>query len=426
MSLGSIAHVQHYFARTGLLDGKGAQLAKERKRRAGGDAGVSVRSASFASEPDSIEFSLSDNGSQLAEYLVESPVDHEEEVGNWEFTVPGMLAPTVSTYKEKPAYVPPPPDGVVLRRELREALEDARKVLKETDTGDSADVESGNDGSAPSERRTARPESQGFHEIEGLHVLDIITLAIRAAKNYYSAHENPQRLRALKSEKQIRADLYQILDVLKRMASRSFSGGMRHQERHCISSWISEVDNLLNTEEEQERLEAQERESWTWREGDWTGEGKEREREYLFIKSFDPSLDELPSWTDPDEASSLPTPFLHTFQNGLRLIHLHNALVKKSQRHFGDIKTFHTDTNKPYRCAENLRYWLKAAELRWEVKLNVNALSVVQGDNEEAWKQFDAAILKWCQGVRDEITLEWKEQQAQAKPPALRIDVGDV
>ena len=30
MSLGSIAHMQYYFARTGLLDGKGAQLAKER------------------------------------------------------------------------------------------------------------------------------------------------------------------------------------------------------------------------------------------------------------------------------------------------------------------------------------------------------------------------------------------------------------
>ena len=28
MSLGSIAHMQYYFARTGLLDGKGGQLAK--------------------------------------------------------------------------------------------------------------------------------------------------------------------------------------------------------------------------------------------------------------------------------------------------------------------------------------------------------------------------------------------------------------
>ena len=349
-------------------------------------------------------------------------MDNEEELGNWEFTVPGILPPTVSTYKERSAYVPPPPDGVVLRRELREALEDARKVLKETDRGGNADAEPGNDTPTSFERITTRPESQGFHEIEGLHVLDIITLAIRAAKNYYTAHENPDRLRAIKSEKQIRTELYQVLDVLKRMASRSFSGGMRQQERDNISSWISASDNLLDTEEEQERVEAEERDAWTWREGDWTE--REREREYLFIKSFDQSSEGLPLWTDPANADSLPTPFLQALQNGLKLIHLHNALVNKSQRHFGDIKTFHTDTNKPYRCAENLRYWTKAAELRWEILLNINALDVVHGDSEEAWKRFDAAILKWCRGVREEITSEWNEQQTQAKPPALRIDMG--
>ena len=424
MSLGSIAHVQHYFARTGLLDGKGAQLAKERKRRAAADAGVSVRSASFASDLELTEPGFNENGSQLTDSLVDSPVDREDEIGHWEFTIPGMLPPTVSTYKEKPAYVPPPPDGVVLRRELREALEDARKVLKETDRSDGADSELGNDTSPSTYRKSARPESQGFHEIEGLHVLDIITLAIRAAKNYYTAHENPQWLCLIKPEKQMRTELYQILGVLKGMAARSFSGGMRQHERESISCWISSVDNLLNTEEEQEQIEAKERESWTWREGDWAN--REREREYLFIKSFDPSKDELPSWTDPAvEGSSLPTPFLKAFQNGLRLIHLHNALVKKSNRHFGDIKTFHIDTNKPYRCAENLQYWIKAAELRWEIKLKVNALGIAYGDNEEAWKQLDAAILKWCRGVREEITVGWSEQQMQAKPPALRIEIGD-
>ena len=33
LSLGSIAHLQYYFARTGLLDGKGGQLAKESKNK---------------------------------------------------------------------------------------------------------------------------------------------------------------------------------------------------------------------------------------------------------------------------------------------------------------------------------------------------------------------------------------------------------
>ena len=33
--MGSIAHLQYYFARTGLLDGKGGQLAKESKDKSG-------------------------------------------------------------------------------------------------------------------------------------------------------------------------------------------------------------------------------------------------------------------------------------------------------------------------------------------------------------------------------------------------------
>src|ERR1051326_7005218 len=38
MNLGTIAHLQYYFARTGLLDGKGAQLAKAKKLGAAGRA----------------------------------------------------------------------------------------------------------------------------------------------------------------------------------------------------------------------------------------------------------------------------------------------------------------------------------------------------------------------------------------------------
>jgi hypothetical protein len=34
LSLGSIAHLQYYFARTGLLDGKGGQLARKRQLKA--------------------------------------------------------------------------------------------------------------------------------------------------------------------------------------------------------------------------------------------------------------------------------------------------------------------------------------------------------------------------------------------------------
>jgi hypothetical protein len=132
MSLGSIAHLQYYFARTGLLDGKGGQLApKDMKIKPSQDG---QRSASLGlplstdppSSPGSANYPSSETGA-----VNESPVDMIDDP-DWDREL-AMLPPTVSTYNQRPSYVPPPPDLTVLRRELTEALEDALKVLKESD-----------------------------------------------------------------------------------------------------------------------------------------------------------------------------------------------------------------------------------------------------------------------------------------------------
>jgi hypothetical protein len=101
-----------------------------------------------------------------------------------------------------------------------------------------------------------------------------------------------------------------------------------------------------------------------------------------------------------------PTPFLEAMQDGVRLVKLHNAVVHKSRRRFGAIGSYHTDTQKPYRCADNLRYWVKAAELRFEVMLKVDVLGVQYNTSPQAWVDFEAAILKWSRHVREEVTRE--------------------
>jgi hypothetical protein len=254
-----------------------------------------------------------------------------------------------------------------------------------------------------------------------MHLLDITTLAIRAAKNYYTAHAQPQRLYSIKSERQIRGELYQVLEILKRMASRNFADGIRQGEKVAILSWIVGISKLIQSEINQEKLEQEEREMWSWRVGDWSG--REREREWAFMRSFIDKPEELPEWTDVSHDDELPTPFLQYFQNGLRLVHLHNELVGKSKRQFEEIKVFHTDTAKPYRMAENLRFWVKAAQLRWEISLDLDVMAVVQGNKPAAWHQFDTAIQKWCRGVREEITAEWVERSSPSRkpPPTLTI-----
>ena len=327
---------------------------------------------------------------------------------------PMMLPPTVSTYSHKVQYISPPPDPETLRQDLKTALHDSRKALVEAQTQnkealDRRKAETGNSDS-PSEDgedklSSAFSQSAGWYEIQGVHMLDVVTLAIRAAKIYYTSHEDTQRLYTIKSERQIRQEFYVVLDVLKRMANRNFADGMKDEELKTIQDWVDDIEGFLAKEEAMEEQEKKIRDSWEWLEGSW--EGRERERERLFLSSF-MSNGILPEWTAVDASNLTLTPFLEALRTGVTLVQLHNALLKKSKRQFGDIKTFHTDTAKPYRCAENLRYWIKAAEIRWETKLVVNVSGVVNGKSE-AWPDFDAAILQWSKAVREELTKEWKE-----------------
>jgi hypothetical protein len=135
MSLGSIAHLQYYFARTGLLDGKGAQMARKNlqiKVPTSDQRSVSLGVPGMSSDglsPVSDVYAASDVGT-----LSESPSDFADDA-QWDREL-AMLPPTVSTYNLRPAYVPPPPDLTMLRRELTEALEEALKGLKDTNKSD--------------------------------------------------------------------------------------------------------------------------------------------------------------------------------------------------------------------------------------------------------------------------------------------------
>jgi hypothetical protein len=345
--------------------------------------------------------------------LVESPTQEEEDdyFSGDDDEHPHMLPPTVSTYNHREKPIPRPPTLQELKDDLRKALADAEKVLEDVKNHQTSPpispsrTQSSDEPSSP----ISSTNNQGWFELQGMHILDIITLAIRAAKMYYTAHDQPARLSAIKSERKIRAELLSVMDVLKRMASRNFVGGMRTEEREIMESWVESIYDMLKQEETMEDAERKQRASWTWLEDSW--QGREVDREYAFMKSMDPDSAGLPAFQSVDQITSgedLPTEFLQDLRTGLRLVKLHNAIVRKSKRPFGAIDRWHTDFGKPYRCAENLRYWIKAAELRWDVVLEVDVMGVVNGTDRAAWKGFEDAIWKWCSKVREEITGEMK------------------
>lgn len=416
MSLGSIAHLQYYFARTGLLDGKGGQLARKKQQNRGTldfsaleTTPLITTTPMYGSDNDSSYASMG-GSPDIGAYgdtmggMTESPIEDPGDEGFEDsFTSdPGMLPPTVSTYQHRENVVPKPPTILELKAELQASLTDAAKSLREVDERKSGTYQEPPD--APQLPNMPEENTQGWYELQGMHILDVVTLAIRAAKIYYTAHELPDRLDAIKPEKQVRSDLLAVMEVLKQMATRNFKGGMKDEETRVMSRWVESVFGILTEEEKIEQAEQTERASWIWLDGDWAG--RELERERAFLASMDPDAEPLPDWTPITDAADVPTPFLQSMQSGLRLVKLHNMMVKKSRRRFGAIPSFHTDTQKPYRSAENLRYWVKAAELRFEVFLSVDALGIVYNSRPEVWKDFEAAILKWSRHVREELTRE--------------------
>lgn len=405
MSLGSIAHLQYYFARTGLLDGKGAQAREFRKKK----------------HEQVPKLLLTPNARYIPEDMAESPTATDDEIldpqdDGFDDNEDVMLPPTVSTYSIKTYHIAPPPDLLAMRRDLLEAVERAEREIEGigSQTEPPADLKPPRISLSPDDSpeteedilRQIMPFSrpQAWHELQGMRILDVVTLAIRAARIYYTAHERPERLATVKSEREIRQALFHVLELLKRWASRNFSGGLREDERTAIMTWMSDVRTMLAKERELEDSETKERASWTWAHGDWAG--REREREDAFLHSLMGSAPSLPPWTSA-ETSALPTPLLERLSDGRDLVRMHNWAVKKSKRPFCEIKSYHEDIAKPYRRAENIRFWVKAAEIRWETKLEFDVMGVVSGNNDDAWRQFDAALLKWCRVVREELTRDW-------------------
>lgn len=439
LSLGSIAHLQYYFARTGLLDGKGGQLARKRQQKArtldlsaldtsgllSPGLSVSDHDSSYASMASSPDRAHGFGGGALGTgSLVESPIEEnhtgrEEEYYSDDFEEPdpNMLPPTASTYNYREKPLPKPPSMAELKSELVSSLDAASKALAQAKGNKGPDTGPAEPEPIPEPGTRKKLGPPGWHEIQGMHILDVMTLAIRAAKIYYTSHDRPDRLDAIKSEKEIRSELLSVMDVLKRMATRGFVGGLRDDEFGIMNTWIVGLRAMLASEDAMEEEDIAERASWAWLQPQgW--EGREYAREEAFMRSMlagcpdpIPDMAPLPAWEPINRdvhltEQTLPTPFLASLQNGIRLVQLHNCAVRKSPRRFGAIPTFHKDTQKPYRAADNLRYWMKAAELRWEVILKADALGLQYNTSPELWVEFETAILQWCRKVREEVAGE--------------------
>ncbi|KAK5021178.1 hypothetical protein LTS07_011174 [Exophiala sideris] len=385
MSLGTIAHLQYYFSRTGLLDGKGGQLTKKKQ-----NGEYNIPRSSLAANQEVVESPIDDEG----QAMWEAAQEHGPDV---------MLPPTVSTYSLRPNTVAPPPDQKAMKKELVEALENALQAVESCERSSNEDPEE---------------QTQGFYEIQGLHVLDTATQAIRAARLYYTLHPDPQKLNSIKSDQELRRDLHSVLDVLKRCASRSFAGGFREDERLAVLIWVSDVGMMIDQEAKMEEAEKNERRDWHWMDDSkWVNRDKERDINFLdFLLA---GHCRRPSEQTLDNSRL----FFRNLGDGRDLVRMHNAAVQRSKKHFDYIKSFHEDVAKPYRRADNIRYWLKAAELRWELRLKLDVMALANAvDDDTIWSAFEDVVRQWSRGVRAELSKDWngdEERRLHARARSL-------
>ncbi|KAI5285914.1 hypothetical protein KEM54_000202 [Ascosphaera aggregata] len=429
MCLGSIAHLQHYFARTGLLDGKGGRSKMYRKKD------VNALDMPGIISHGTIEHNITD-----------SPIDESGVEEDWELSDEEMLPPTVSTYSKRERRIPPPPDVEVLRLDLQTALDEVEREL-EAEKKSTSDLQSQppqpalnvpKQRSKPDHRSDehldetggseAFPDAPGMsqYEIHGIQALNLITSAISCARTYYTSHDHPERLKLISPERKIRKNLLNVLDILRCWASRDFEGGLRNNERAVLLEWIQSARDMLEEDRKLEEEEHSRRRNLSFASGDWTG--REREREHAFLSYLETTRHPLPPWTPVDNETpadgDLPTAFLSRVRDGRDLVRFHNEAVRQSKRRFGEIKSYHEDIGKPYRQTENLLFFVKASEIRWETKLDVDVASIVNDTGPGAWRKLDAALMNWCRAVREELIRDWEEMDAEKKKAKSRLSVG--
>lgn len=125
------------------------------------------------------------------------------------------------------------------------------------------------------------------------------------------------------------------------------------------------------------------------------------ERYHLFLVQFDPSEPILPPPSTKE--------FLEAIRTGTKLCLIHNTLTHFSLRPFGLITRFHTNTSVRYRVTDNLRYFAKAAQIRWEIQLD--------WDVEEIWRatpkgdeMLRGQLAKWCDALINEMIKIYRDE----------------
>lgn len=67
-----------------------------------------------------------------------------------------------------------------------------------------------------------------------------------------------------------------------------------------------------------------------------------------------------------------------------------------------------------YRVTDNLRYFAKAAEIRWEIHLEWDVEEIWRG-GERGDEMLEDGLARWCAGITEEMSRIYREEMDEGK-----------
>lgn len=127
-------------------------------------------------------------------------------------------------------------------------------------------------------------------------------------------------------------------------------------------------------------------------------------RYHAFLEAHRPSKSKrYPDYTPLPNPCLDKTEFLASLADGKLLCEIYNTIVKRSKRPFGFIDKIHEDTSRTYRATENLKFFAAAAKFRFELKFDeFNVTEIVKLTNVGK-TQLERILEVFCEKAMQEL-----------------------
>nr|CAG8641151.1 5768_t:CDS:2 [Entrophospora candida] len=126
-------------------------------------------------------------------------------------------------------------------------------------------------------------------------------------------------------------------------------------------------------------------------------------RYHAFLEAFVPSkLKQSPNYKPIPDPRIDKSEFLKSLSDGRLLCNIYNTIVKYSKQPFGFIDKIHEDTSRTYRVVENLNFFATAVKLRFDVKFEEFDVKEIKNLTEIGEIHLEKALELFCEKAMNE------------------------